>query len=227
MAIPMSVPITRRHASALAALWVLAIALALALPLTAAAGQASSGELLFYPCTTCHPVTMIGDKPSRALPGGFQGHAVKLEGHDALGAGEAACIACHDDPAKDPGKLKLADGTTVDITGDVSKVCYRCHSAKYKEFVSGTHGRHQAKCTAAGCHDPHTPAYIFAPQLMPFVGVGFQFKALDEREPFTPLMAPPVDPGVVTPVWFSALSVIGIFVAGGFLGMLLKGRSQR
>lgn len=190
----------------------------------ALAGQASSGELFFYPCSACHPVPEGG---AAGLPNGFEGHDIVLEGHDRLGEGEAACVACHDDPAKDPGKLRLADGGLVDIKGDVSLVCYRCHSAKYEEFVAGTHGRRQPSCVAAGCHDPHTPAWIYAGPLLPFTGSGFQFKALGGREPFAPLASPPLPAPVETPRWFSALAIVGFAAAFGQVGRLVLGRSKR
>ena len=152
---------------------VLAIAVLALLALTPAAsafaGQASSGQLFFYPCTSCHPVNMVpgatpgSEQPSKPLPNGMQGHKIVLEAHDKLGTATSdACLACHDDPSRNPGKLKLVDGTLLDITGDISLLCYRCHEAKYKEFRPGTHGKHQESCVAAGCHDPHTPNYIYA-----------------------------------------------------------------
>lgn len=197
-------------------------------PMPAYAGQASLGEPLFYPCTSCHPVA-VGAGPARsaALPNKFKGHQIVLRGHDVLGRGVAACLVCHDDPAKDPGKLKLVDGTLVDITGDVSGVCYRCHSTKYKAWKAGIHGKHEAKCTAAGCHDPHTPEWIFVGSLTPFVGTGFQTQVLTERQPFTPLFSPPPSPPVYTPSWLVALTALGVVVAGGIAGALVRGRSRR
>jgi len=194
------------------------------------AGQASSGELLYYPCTSCHPVQMIPgtERPSKQLPNGFTGHKIVLEGHDTLGKGDAACLTCHDDPARDPGKLKLADGSLIDIkTGDIAKVCYRCHSAKYKEFIAGTHGKHKPSCLAAGCHDPHTPGFIYAEPLLPFLGSGFQFRVLSHREPFSPLAGPAPAAPVKTPLWFTLVAAVGVVVAGGLIGTLVTGRSKR
>lgn len=196
----------------------------LAITATAFAGQASSGELLFYPCSSCHPVT---EGSGKKLPNDFKGHEIVLEGHDKLGVGDAACLACHDDPAKDPAKLKLANGSLIDIKGDVAQVCYRCHSAKYKEFVAGTHGKHKESCVAAGCHDPHTPQMIYAGPLLPFVGSGFQFRALAGRMPFMPLAGPAPDPAVATPWWYTGVAVIGAIVGAALAGTLLYGRWQR
>jgi hypothetical protein len=193
------------------------------------AGQASSGELLFYPCTSCHPVALIPgtEKPAKPLPNNFQGHQIVLVGHDKLGKGEAACAACHNDPFVNPAMLKAIDGSLVDIKGDVSLVCYRCHSTKYKEFKAGTHGKHKATCVAAGCHDPHTPGFIYAGPSMPFIGTGFQFKVLSLRAPFRPLASPAPAPAVVIPSWFFVVGLVGLIAVGGLAGTLVLGRSKR
>ncbi|MDP2181708.1 MAG: cytochrome c3 family protein [Actinomycetota bacterium] len=206
-----------------------AIVIALWSATPAIAGQASSGELLFYPCTSCHPVTLQPgtDKPTRKLPGDFPGHEIVLVGHDVLGEGDAACLVCHDDPAKDPGKLKLIDGSLIDITGDTAKVCYRCHSAKYNEWMAGTHGKHKPTCTAAGCHDPHSPRWIYAESLPPFVGSGFQFKALSGREPFTPLAPPAPAPPTEVPQLFLIAVVLGVVAAAARVAGLVRGRPNR
>jgi hypothetical protein len=128
---------------------------------------------------------------------------------------------------KDPGKLKIAGGGSVDITGDVAQVCYRCHSAKYKEWKAGAHGRNQPKCTSAGCHDPHTPGWIYAGPLLPFVGTGFQFKVLSERVAFSPLAPPAPAPPVETPGWFLAAAVVGLAGAAGIAGKLALERPRR
>jgi len=188
------------------------------------AGQAASGVLFFDPCSDCHPVT--GDAP-KGLPGDFEGHEIVLESHDALGEGSTACLTCHDDPAKDPGMLKLVDGSLIPITGDTSKVCYQCHSAKYLEWVAGAHGRMEPGCTSAGCHDPHTPGYMYAPPLLPFVGSGFQFKVLPETEPFTAFPPPAPLAPPVTPRWFAVLAARGLVVAGSQAVMLTRGRRKR
>lgn len=210
------------------ALVLVALTLVLA-PATALAGRASSGELFFYPCDSCHPVTIgaNGEPLAGTLPIEFAGHEIVLEGHDQLGIGDAACLACHDDPASDPGMLKLADGSLVEITGDTAAVCYRCHSEKYEEWEAGTHGRGQPACTSAGCHDPHTPSYIFADALLPFVGSGFQFKALGGREPFTPYAPPAPAPDVETPDGFVIVVVVGVLAALLQAGSLAAGRLKR
>jgi len=217
------------RSAVLAALVVSAsLLVAAAFPVSAYAGKASSGDLLFYPCTDCHPVTLGSNgKPTRALPNDFERHEIELTSHDLLGKGSAACVVCHDDPAKNPGMLKLVDGSLVDIKGDVSKVCYQCHSAKYKDWQAGTHGKHEQKCTSAGCHDPHTPSWIYIPPLMPFTGSGFQVRAVSDREPFTPLASPPPNAPVETPSWLVLINTIGVLASLGIGGALILGRPKQ
>jgi hypothetical protein len=209
---------TRAIGTILATLAVIAFA---AVP--ALAGQASAGELFFYPCTSCHPIPPEG---AGDLPIEFEGHEVVLEGHDNLGQGSDACLACHDDPSRDPGKLKLADGTLVDMQDGVAQVCYRCHFDKYEEFEAGIHGHLQGDCTDAGCHDPHTPRQIYATPLLPFTGVGFQFTGVAEREAFAPLAPPAPEPLTHTPTWFAALASAGVLVALGLIAVMVRGRQR-
>jgi hypothetical protein len=187
-----------------------------------AVGQAASGELLHYPCTTCHPVT--GDIAPASLPNGFDGHQIELVGHDQLGEGSEACLVCHDDPARDPGKLRVLGGGFVDAGGDVSRVCYTCHSAKYYEWEAGIHGRNQPTCTSAGCHDPHSPAWIYGDPLLPFVGTGFQARAVSDRIPFTPYAGPPVPAPVYTPFWLGIATALGAVLSVGLIGFMVRGR---
>jgi hypothetical protein len=192
------------------------------------AGQASTGELAFYPCTQCHPVTIGEDgKPSPPLPIDLEKHTIELEVHDTLGDGSQACLACHDDPSRNPGQLILPDGSLVDITGDISRVCQRCHFEKYRDWETGVHGKSEPKCTASGCHDPHTPSWIYIPALPPFQGTGIQVRAVSQREPFKPLAGPPLDPAVLTPVWLIVVAALGTLLSAGILGYLIVGRVKR
>jgi len=192
-----------------------------------AVGQAASGELIFYPCTTCHPVT--DPAATATLPNGFEGHRIVLEGHDVLGEGSEACMVCHDDPARDPGKLKALGGGFVDAGGDISLVCATCHSGMYREWLDGIHGREQPTCTSAGCHNPHTPAWIHGKPLLPFVGTGFEVRAVSDRIPFTPLAAYPVKPPVETPSWLWLATLVGAAGSAGLIIFMLGlgGRSVR
>jgi len=192
------------------------------------AGRSSTGELAFEPCTRCHPVTLdASGEPTKPLPNGFKKHEITLEAHDILGPGDKACLVCHDDPSRNPGKLKAVDGSLVDVGGDVSVVCQRCHFEKYREWQVGVHGKRQPTCTAAGCHDPHTPSWIYVGALPPFQGTGMEVHAVGQREPFKALPGPPVQPPVETPVWLAVLSVLGVVVTAGTVGYLVSGRSKR
>jgi len=222
-------------------LWLVGAALVVfaSAPAIATASTASSGQLLFYPCTSCHPVHMVpgpGGKevPSRPLPNGFTGHQIVLQGHDALGKGDTACLTCHDDPTRNPGMLKTADGSLVALTSadlsqdpQVALVCYRCHEDKYAEWKAGTHGKHKPSCVAAGCHDPHAPQSMYAAPLMPFVGTGWQFQVVPQRAPFKALAPPAPNPATVIPAWFYAMAGVGLVVAAGLAGSIVSGRSKR
>ena len=213
--------------ASVALLAVLLAILAFATP--AFAGRAATGELAFYPCTQCHPVTRGADgKPTKPLPNGMKQHEIELVAHDILGKGDDACVVCHDDPSRNPGKLILADGSLVDIKGDVSRVCQRCHFEKYDEFKAGIHGKDEEKCSAAGCHSPHTPQWIYVPALPPFQGTGFEVKAVgDEREPFKPFAGPPVAPAVYTPTYLVVATIIGVVLALAMIGYLVFGGRKR
>jgi hypothetical protein len=188
-------------------------------------GQASSGELLFYPCTSCHPVT--DGVASGALPNDFAGHQIELVGHDVLGEGIEACVVCHDDPSRDPGKLRVLGGGFVDAGGDISRACYTCHAGMYEEWAAGIHGRDQPTCTSAGCHDPHSPSWIYGDPLLPFVGTGFQVRAVSDSELFTPLAAYPVSAPVYTPPWLWFATAAAAAIAIGLVVYMLRGRPAR
>lgn len=183
------------------------LALIFGLPGVAQAGKASSGELLWFPCDRCHP---LGTKP---IPGNFEGHRVTLDGHDQLGLGRAACVVCHDSGDHNPGLLRVEDGSLVAINGDVSRVCYRCHSEKYKQWKAGMHGK-QPGCTTEGCHDPHTPNWIAISPLLPYLGTSLEVRVASERTPFKALPPPPDPP----PTPF--LPVVPIVASLGFLAVL-------
>jgi fatty-acyl-CoA synthase len=117
-------------------------------------------------------------------------------------------------------------GETVDITGEVSRVCQRCHFEKYTDWQLGIHGRGQPKCSAAGCHDPHTPGWIYVAALPPFQGTGIEVRAVAPREPFTAMAPPPVEPPVTTPTWLVVIAVAGSLYAFAVIGFLTLGRRK-
>lgn len=195
---------------------------------SALAGQSATGESAFYPCTQCHPVTVdSAGNPSHALPIGMEKHEVMLEVHDVLGTDDEACLACHDDPSRNPGMLLLPDGSLVEVTGDVSRVCQTCHMEKYRQWQDGIHGKGEPKCSASGCHDPHTPSWIYMAALPPFQGTGVEIRAVGLREPFKPLAGPPLPPAVFTPTWLLVVATVGGLMVLGLLGYLVSGRRAR
>ncbi len=220
---PLSASAGSRLAAVIAAL-IVAFALAHGSPDPAHAGQAASGDLYFDPCASCHPVD---PDATRAFPSGFEGHEIVLVGHDRLGEESEACLVCHDDPSRDPGKLKLIDGSLVDIAGDVSGVCFRCHSERYRDWQAGTHGTLRPSCTALGCHDPHAPAWTYGGPLLPLAGTGFQVRVLSDRQPFTPIAGPPLPAPVETPGWLVVVTALGALASIGLIGFMVRGGSTR
>ncbi|HET6497600.1 MAG TPA: hypothetical protein VFH17_00900 [Coriobacteriia bacterium] len=218
-------PSRARHAIVLAGIAALLALGAAACPRQVLAGEAASGELLFYPCSSCHPLPE--DPADRTLPNRFDGHQVELVGHDALGEGVQACLVCHDGPGRDPGRLRVLGGEFVRVGGDVPQVCRGCHAAVYGEWTAGVHGHGRPSCVAAGCHDPHSPAWIYGAPLPPFTGTGFEVRAVSERATFTPLAAVPVKAPVYTPVWLSVATAIGLAAAAASVAFMLSGRSAR
>lgn len=184
---------------------VLVLATALS-PGTALAGRASSGQLLFYPCTRCHP---IGSKPASARPIKLKKHQIRLETHNVLAKGTRACLVCHDSPVRNPGKLRLTDGGLVDITGNVSLLCYRCHENKYLEWKAGFHGK-PGGCAAAGCHNPHAPTWIAFQPLLPYLGTTIEGKVVGDRQPFRALPGPPVIPEPPDFLSMKILALLGL-----------------
>jgi hypothetical protein len=196
-----------------------------------ASGRAATGELAFDPCTKCHPVTVgANGEPTKPLPNGMSKHSIEVEVHDILGKGDKSCVVCHDDPSRNPGKLILSDGSLVDITDteNISRVCQRCHFEKYREFEVGIHGKHAEKCSAAGCHNPHTPSWIYVAALPPFQGTGIEVNAVGaDREPFTPMASPPVQPEVETPVPLRIATFFGGIFSLAVVGFLALGRRKQ
>ncbi len=100
-------------------------------------------------------------------------------------------------------------------------------SRSTSEWQAGIHGKRQPKCTSAGCHDPHTPSWIYVAALPPFQGTGIEVHAVGEREPFKPMASPPVQPPVYTPIWLSIMAALGVVASAGIIGFLVLGRRTR
>ncbi len=174
------------------------------------AAKSSSGKLLFFPCDKCHP-------PGKELPVGFKKHEIRLEAHDKLGQGNSACFVCHQS-VENPALLRLADGGFVNIDGDISKVCYRCHPERYDAWKKGMHGK-QPGCTAKGCHNPHSPAWIAISPLPPFLGTTYEVKVAGSgRKPFQALPIPPEDPNTPSLPATRIAALVAVLGAAVFIG---------
>lgn len=176
---------------------------------SAQAGKSSAGKLLFFPCDKCHPLGEV-------LPNEFEGHKIKLEGHDKLGEGNAACFVCHQS-VDNPDSLILVDGGLVGIDDDASKVCYRCHSDKYGDWEDGLHGK-QPGCMAKGCHNPHSPAWIAISPIPPFLGTTQEIKVVgSSKEPF---LALPIPPKEAEPESLPIAKILAFVLALGVAGSI-------
>ncbi len=127
------------------------------------------GEPVGVGCATCHDAaegsTAIADAPGE--PEKF--HASVKPEHGAL-----ACDSCHD---ADRTRLKLADGSPLDL-GDALQLCAQCHGPQYRDYSHGAHGgmtgcwdlercgRERNHCL--DCHGAHNPKYpTFLPVFPP------------------------------------------------------------
>ncbi|MBI2979917.1 MAG: hypothetical protein HYY41_03715 [Chloroflexi bacterium] len=130
-------------------------------------------------CTACHdphqpqmPLLTTPVLPS-PLKGGtldcLNCHVRVLKGHDKLGEGSQACLACHDNQRM--GVLHLAGGETRFFLSDYPQLCSQCHQARYQAWAAGTHGvpswteeeygpGYNEKVRCIGCHNPHQPQIV-------------------------------------------------------------------
>ena len=165
-------------------------------------------------------LAMVQTSPvAKASPGDTQlacdsCHAVELQSHSALGAGNDACHACHANP--NMNALQLASGTEVALANS-APLCAECHQARYNAWVSGTHGfpgfqsgkpvgatEPQTNCTT--CHNPHQPRMVLTNITKPHPD---------------PAPAPPAPPK-------DALMILGISLAvvAGALVVTLAGKDR-
>ena len=194
----------------------------------ALAGQASSGQLFFYPCTSCHPIAPGSIAAGRQLPNGFKSHQIVLEGHDSLGQGKAACLACHEDAAKNPGMLKTLDGSLVEITGDVSLVCARCHSGKYAEWQEGhPRSQHAQVHRVRLPRPPHARSSSTPVRCSRLWGAASSSRCCPRRRRSCRCRSAPRTPKPYTPAWFAVAVMLGVVAAGGIVVKLTQGRSKR
>jgi hypothetical protein len=117
-------------------------------------------ELPLHPCSMCHNDRPLDTKPRTfvvAPPPDGAPHAGVLR----HGGGRFWCLDCH--MGKDREWLRTLDGAKLDF--DESPVlCGQCHSARYRDWAFGAHGKRVAGWTGerqlyacTHCHDPHVP----------------------------------------------------------------------
>ncbi|MCL4435859.1 MAG: hypothetical protein M1503_01550 [Thaumarchaeota archaeon] len=89
-------------------------------------------------------------------------HKQNLGLHSNLGAGDQACLVCHDGFKMQPHTLNGVLLTNV----TVSNLCANCHRERYADWKIGVHGTHGLNYTSMSegaapscitCHNPHPP----------------------------------------------------------------------
>lgn len=118
-------------------------------------------ELPLYPCSMCHNLQKLNTTVRTfkvAPPPDGAPHAGVLR----HGKGQMWCLDCH--YPQDREFLRTLDGKKLDFD-DSPRQCGQCHSARYRDWVFGAHGKRAAAswqgerqlyaCTH--CHNPHDP----------------------------------------------------------------------
>jgi hypothetical protein len=68
---------------------------------------------------------------------------------------------------------------------------------------------------------------MYASPVRPFMGTGFQVRAVSDRQGFVPMASPPVAPPVSTPSWLVLMTTLGVTLSAGIVGTLIVGRPTR
>jgi hypothetical protein len=117
-------------------------------------------ELPLFPCSMCH--NLLKPNPTVrqfkvAPPPDGAPHAGVLR----HGKGQMWCLDCH--LLQDREFLRTLGGDKLDVD-DAPRLCGQCHSARYRDWVFGGHGKRVAGWTGerqiyacTHCHDPHAP----------------------------------------------------------------------
>jgi hypothetical protein len=117
-------------------------------------------ELPLHPCVMCHdlrkPDPTVRTFKVAPPPDGAP-HAGRLR----HGKGRMWCLDCHF--MNDRQWLRTLDDKKLDFN-DAPVQCGQCHSARYRDWVFGAHGKRVAGWTGerqlyscTHCHDPHVP----------------------------------------------------------------------
>lgn len=132
---------------------------------------ARSGELTFFPCSTCHGA-MPPNPERREL---MAPHPAALDHGD----GRFWCLDCH--APEDRDQLATMAGQRVGFD-QADRVCSQCHAAVHEDWAFGVHGKRVGRWqgpreiySCAHCHDPHDPALRpRAPEPPPPVRAGLE-----------------------------------------------------
>jgi hypothetical protein len=117
-------------------------------------------ELPLYPCNMCHNLQKLNTTVRQfkvAPPPEGAPHAGVLR----HGKGQMWCLDCHN--PKDRQYLRTVTGETLDFD-DSPRLCGQCHSARYRDWAFGAHGKRATGWAAereiyacTHCHNPHAP----------------------------------------------------------------------
>lgn len=117
-------------------------------------------ELPLHPCSMCHNLQKLNTTVRQfkvAPPPNGAPHAGVLR----HGKGQMWCLDCH--MPKDREWLRTLTGEKLDFD-DSPRQCGQCHSARYRDWVFGGHGKRAAGWTGerqlyacTHCHNPHEP----------------------------------------------------------------------
>jgi hypothetical protein len=120
-------------------------------------------EVPLYPCSMCHNLQKLNTTVRQfkvAPPPDGAPHAGVLR----HGKGRMWCLDCH--LAQDREWLHLQNGAKLDVD-DSPQLCGQCHSARFKDWIFGGHGKRVAGWTGerqlyacTHCHDPHVPQIL-------------------------------------------------------------------
>ncbi len=135
---------------------------------------ARKDQLVFYPCSQCH-AAMTTDTTVRELN---VMHVAEID----HGQGRIWCMNCHASDDHDTLQTLLDEPVDFDAS---HLVCGGCHSARYRDWAFGAHGKRaddwqgdRTLYACTECHDAHRPAIQpRAPEPPPAVRSGL------EREP--------------------------------------------
>lgn len=120
--------------------------------------RSRSGELVQYPCTSCHLGRRIVLRDERRR----DAHRNITAAHPVQTGG--TCSTCHSSDDVQQLALKSGERGTLD---HAYRLCAQCHFAQADAWAGGAHGKRldgwqgrRVVMGCADCHDPHQPALV-------------------------------------------------------------------